>query len=395
MKIRKQYFYSLSMVMVFFLLASCAPEVSFYVTRPAKLTVENVESIEFGSFKDILDSEIKAPHRFKRGSSARLSPKVTAFKSNLSAAELVKSMLVAGLSKSGQYRLINSGAAAGDSGGTIPDAAEIGVIQAKVKYFERSFEDAEEVFYLLLATKSGLDFRDKALLIANREIVIAAAERSRKGFKVDTPYVEKVAAMEVTFELERKSTGNRIVESQTFRSYFIQKWGGLSDTSHLPPTVRSSIIGSSNEQSSLFDVLLNRAERIEQVLLDPEEFLAMGGKLQNNSSVPDNSLDIQMRLANHIVDQYLKMISQYTEKTVLDVASGDAIAVNFIRGNAYEKAINRLENMERKEEDSFNLALAYESIGEIAQAVKYYQEAIDKDPGNKTYKDAIRRVSNR
>ena len=93
-----------------------------------------------------------------------------------------------------------------------------------------------------------------------------------------------------------------------------------------------------------------------------------------------------------IVDDYLQKISKYSVEAVLEVAAGDSVAVNYMNGNAYEKAINRLEGLEeRSEADSYNLALSYESIGERSQATKYYQEALDKNPENAIYKEAIDR----
>ena len=395
MTIRHSFTNVLPGLMILFLLASCAPQVTFYVTRPSQLPVEKIEFIEFGRFEDIIGDEIAAPQGGSFSSSARLNPKVSAFTSNASSAHLVRSMLESGLSQSGQYRLVDSTLTVAGSGGVIPEVATTGVIHARVKYFERSFEDTEGVFYLLMALKSGLELREQAILMASKQGIIAAAERGRKGFKVDTPYVEKIAAMEVTFDLQRKSTGVNVVAPQTLRSYYVQKWGGLDQTSHLPGATKSAILGDVKEQRSLFDLLTNEADRIEKVIFDPEEFLALGGKLENNPSVPANSLDIQVRLGNHIVDRYLRRISQYTEQTELEVASGDSIAMNYIKGNAYEMAINRLENIERAKEDSFNLALAYESIGENNQAAKFYQEALDKDPKNKSYKKALRRVRKR
>ena len=377
------------------LLTSCAPQVTFYVTRPPQLPVNNVESIEFGQFTDLLESEIASPRGGNLSSSANLEPKLSDFTSNISSAHLVRSMLESGLSKSEQYRLVDPNLAVAGSGGIVPEAAKTAVVHARVKYFEKSFEDSEEMFYLLMATKSGLDFREQAIMMASRQAIISAAERSRKGFKVRTPYVEKIAAMEVTFDLKRKSSGEDIVNPQTLRSYYVQKWGGLERTSHIPVSARIAILRDKEEQSSFINLLMNKADRIEKVLLDPEEFLALGGKLQDNPAVPNNSLDIQVRLANHIVERYLKKISQYTEQTVLNVASGDSVAVNYIKGNAYEKAINRLETIEREDEDTFNLALAYESIGETNQAAKYYQEAVDQDPKNETYRKALRRVQTR
>ena len=82
--------------------------------------------------------------------------------------------------------------------------------------------------------------------------------------------------------------------------------------------------------------------------------------------------------------------------STINLHHGDSLAA--MRGmadNAYELAINRLENIQRSEEDTFNLALAYESIAENRQAAKYYREALNQSPGNKTYQNALKRVQKR
>ncbi|MCP4757327.1 MAG: hypothetical protein GY866_41230 [Proteobacteria bacterium] len=398
MKYANQAKMALSVVALLALLASCAPKITFYVTRPPLLSIKEVETVSIGSFENIKGEEIALPEAVRGSrmqSRSALEPTIARFQSNDDAAEMVRAMLVAGLSESGQYRLANTGGISGGFSGSVPNPSTTGIVNARVKYYEFTDEDSEKIFYLLLATKGGLNIRDQALLVVAKTGVTQAAERSGKGFEVDTPFIEKIAAMEVEFDLVRQSNQEKITETQRIRSYFVKKWGGKDDTTHLPGSLKQVIVSTYQEDESLLGTLQTKADQLQLALMDPDEFLARGGKLKKDPSVPLNSLGIQTRLARDIVGQYLKRVSQYTEETTLEVASGDAIGANFIKGNAYEKAINRLENIERTEDDSFNLALAYESIAEYPQAAKYYQEALDKKPGNPTYRQALKRVTNR
>ncbi|MBU2643399.1 hypothetical protein KKI24_01740 [bacterium] len=383
------------LVTVLFFLGACAPETTFYVRRPAQLPIKNIDNIAIGNFADATGEEIPLPAGLQPSrlkSRGDLQPEITRFTANKKTAEFIKSMVTAGLATSGQYRLVDLGPGNASSGGVLPDPDRTAIVQAKVKYYEFDVEDAEKVFYLLLATKGGLNLRDQAILMATRQGIIAAAERDQKGFQVSTPYIEKVAALEVEFDMIRQSNGEKIVETQRYRAYETRKWGGNPDTSHLPPSLKEIIIVEYQKNESLADTLKTSVADLKLALLDPEVYLARGGKLRSDKSVVKNPLEIQTDLASHVVDRYLRQISQYTEETTLKIASGDPIAVNYLKGNAYEKAINRLENIPRSEEDAFNLALAYESIAENNQAAKYYQEALNKNPGNKTYQEALKRV---
>ena len=396
MKLKQKQAFGIAAAFILLTLGACTPELTFYVTRPAKLPIENVDNITIGSFSDATGKNITLPGRLKSDrlkSKNGLQPSIHQLKSNKKAAEFIQSMVSAGLSTSGQYRLVEPGLITPDSGGVVPDARKTGVISAEVKYYEFTAEDAEKVFYLLLATKGGLNLRDQAILLATKEGVIVSAERGRKGFQVQTPYVEKLAALEVSFDLTRQSNGEKIVKTQRYRAYYTQKWGGNPKTSHIPKQLKKVIVDRYEKNQSLADLVTSSAAEIELAILDPEEYLARGGKLRNDPSVVKNSLEIQAELSRNVVDQYLKQISQYTEETKLEIAAGDAIAVNYLKGNAYELAINRLENLQRKEADTYNLALAYESIAENRQAAKYYQEALDKSPNNQLYKNALKRVS--
>lgn len=382
-------------IILLMLLAACTPELTFYVTRPAKLPVQNVDNIAIGTFSDQTGKPIAPPGNRMRTEPVgdTLKPTVQTFAANKKAAGFLRSMVTAGLSTSGQYRLVDPGLTTADSGGALPDPTRTAVVSANVKYYEFVAEDAEKVFYLLLATKGGLNIRDQAMLLATKQGVIAAAERNRKGFRVETPYIEKIAALEVDFDLTRQSSGEKIVPTQRYRAYFTQKWGGDPDTSHLPGSLREIIVTRYEKNDSIAGMIEASAAELERALMDPHEYLARGAKLQTNPAVVKNSLQIQSELAETVVDEYLKQISRYTEETQLEIASGDDIAVNYLRGNAYELAINRLQSLERRsEEDTYNLALAYESIAETTQAARYYREALDRSPNNQTYQEALKRV---
>lgn len=378
--------------LLFGFLAGCAPKLTFYVTRPPNLPIRGIDTIALGAVEDDLNAPIPFPGNTSNTRSpgaATLTPRISRFQSNSVSADLVKSLLLSGLSQSGHYRIAQIGDDGIGFSGVVPDQAKTGVITARVKYFAFTEEESEKMFHLLLATRRNLDFRDRLALMGFKATVIAEAERSKKGFEVNTPYIETVAAMEIAFDLIRQSNGEKVVETQTYRSYFAKKWGGDQETSHLPRQVKRVIATTRQPQPTLFD----QVAELGLAMSDPERFLAQGGRLMNDPSVPLNKLDTKTLLAREIVSEYLKQISQYTVETTLDIANGDDIAVNFLRGGAFEMAINRLESIQRSEDDSYNLALAYESVAEYFQAAKYYREALDKDPGNRIYKASLRRVT--
>lgn len=383
------------------LLASCAPKLTFVVSRPSQLPIKNVKSVSMGKFDNQQGQMIALPtlpKDKKWEAKGTIVPTVNKFTANGEAANILRGVLVAGLSKSGEYRLLNTSGENSGFTGVIPDPTSTGVLHAKVKYYEFTKEGLEKPLYMVLAKNKyipkSLNWKQKIglkIAFAGGEALYRAT--MKKGFKVPTPYVEKIAAMEVQFDFIRKSDGKKIIPTQTFRSYYVKKTGGENGTSHLPKTLKSIIQDTYQKDESLLGNLSAAADKLKLASGDPDEFLAQGGKLKNNPSILLTNLDIKTRLAGQIMTQFLKKITKYTETTELAVASGDAIAVNYLNGNAYEKAINRLSGLNGKgKADLFNLGLAYESIGEALQAHKYYSEALAKDSGNQVYKDAVKRV---
>lgn len=376
-------------------LASCTPELKVLVTNPAKLQLEGIQYLSFAAFEDELDQEIPLPGRID---SASLSvrgahdPAVLQFTSNSTSSDLVRAITVSRLSASNQYRLLNSGGADVIFSGIIPDASAIGVISAKVRHFEQVFESSERRFFTLLATRGGGNLQEQLAFMAARQTSSSIASQTEKGYHLPVPYIEIVSAMEVTFEMIRKSTGEAIVPDQVYRSYYVRKWGGSSERSHLPEQLKAVIVTRFQEDEVERSAFAYQLEQIKTAITDPDEFLARGGRLTVDRSVPRTPLEVRSRLAREIADQFVQQISQTTEEKNLEVAAGDGTAVTFMKGNAFELAINRLETIDRSEADAYNLGLCYESVGEYRQALVYYQEALDKDPGNKSYQEAISRI---
>ena len=75
----------------------------------------------------------------------------------------------------------------------------------------------------------------------------------------------------------------------------------------------------------------------------------------------DCSFQISTNYKNEKVDDELSnsaiklfiYLSKYNVETIVHVASGDSIGTNLINGNAYQKAINYLENFAEKSDDNY------------------------------------------
>lgn len=390
--IKQRKLFSIMAGAVLILLSSCAPQVSFQVTRPAELPVDNVNYISFGTFDFQKGSRIDMPKKGS-GTKAGLSPSVTMMAANQDTSDLIRSILAASLSKEGQFQLLNTDNKKRAWNGVIPDASKTGTITARIRYFEKTFSEFEKQQFILLITKGGLGPEETVVLEGITKSVVNTSEKNGKGLKVPVGYIEKIAAMEIEYDLTRANNQQKIIPTQKFQAYYVKKWGGDENTSHLDPANRGWIVSNYDLDKSLIDQLRSQSEKLQLAYNDPQEFIALGGKLKQNLAVPSNSLDIQLFLAERITRQFTKKISTYTETATLEIANGDEEATTLLRGNAYGKAVNRLESLaERSEEDTYNLALAYESMGERIPALKYYQELQDQDPSNEVYSQAVKRL---
>ena len=406
MKNSKFIFFTLCSLLV----ASCAAkEIKFYVTKPSQFKIENVKYIETGTFISssgkietiqIEKEEPKpgeAPAEPEEPDYKPIEPVINEFNANTDAHQIVRGVLFSILSRNDQYQILNTEEGVFMTGAQ-PDSAETGLINAKVKFFAISNLSQEKLSYILVAKKQNLPLMDQLMLEGILIGVVAGLEANDKGFKVSTPYVEKIAAMEAEFEFIRKSDKSKIIPNQVFRSYYLKKHGGNSDgifslgTSHIKFETKQAIYNKFPNESFLEDIT-SEIDSLELAFMDPDEFLAKGGNLKQANNLPDTLLEIKYKLAEDITNQFVPKISKYNVETIVHVASGDSIGTNLINGNAYQKAINHLENLaEKSDADNYNLGLAYESIGERNQALKYYQRAYGMSPENEIYHNSRNRL---
>ena len=384
-----------------FLFTACAPKVSFQIERPPLQFVENINYIEVGNFQTV-SGQIKFPSdatseskRIFSGTEKILKPAISEFNSTNEqghlTADLLRAALLHELSLQSPYQLINTTGMEAGFSGVLPDQSEIAVLHGKVKYAEIIIESEEGLSYFTNVKNKGATL-EQSLLAG---VVSMGAESSGTGFVIATPYVEQIAALEVEFLLLRKNDGSEVVPSQSFRTYFVRKWGGSVVTSHLPLKIKDSIINNYQSDEDSSESLLSIIDRAGLSFTNPTEYFARGFNLRNNAKVPQTTLELKIRLGRQVARQYVKQISPYQERAELLVQDGNSVAVNLIRGNAYQEAVAFLLALnERTAEDEHNLGLAFEAAGEISQARKHYETALKMDSNNPVFKAALTRTIN-
>ena len=382
-----------------FLITSCAPKISFKIERPPVQQIENINYIELGNFQ-IVSGKIKIPSETASDSSQifsrtekLLKPAITKLNSKKEqgdlTADLLRAALVHELSLQSPYQLINTTGKKDGFSGVLPDKSEIAILHGKVKYAEIIFESQEGLSYFTNVKNKGATLEQSLLA----SVVSMGAESSGAGFVIATPYVEQIAALEVEFTLRRKNDDSEVVPSQSFRTYFARKWGGSGASSHLPIMVKNAIKQKYQSDEDITVSLLSKIDQAGLYFTNPNEYYARGFNLRNNVQVPQTPLDLKIRLGRQIARQYVKQISPYQETTELLVQDGNSVAVNLIRGNAYQEAIAFLQALnERTAEDEHNLGLAFEAGGEISQARKHYETALQMDNNNVVFKAALTRT---
>ena len=383
------------------LFTACAPKVSFQIERPPLQLVANINYIEVGNFQTA-SGQIKFPSdatseskRIFSGTENILKPAISEFNSTNEqghlTADLLRAALLHELSLQSPYQLINTTGKEAGFSGALPDQSEIAVLHGKVKYAEIIIESEEGLSYFTNVKNKGATL-EQSLLAG---VVSMGAESSGTGFVIATPYVEQIAALEVEFLLLRKNDNSEVVPSQSFRTYFVRKWGGSVVTSHLPLKIKDSIINNYQSDEDSSESLLSIIDRAGLSFTNPTEYFARGFNLRNNAKVPQTTLELKIRLGRQVARQYVKQISPYQERAELLVQDGNSVAVNLIRGNAYQEAVAFLLALnERTAEDEHNLGLAFEAAGEILQARKHYETALKMDSNNPVFKAALTRTIN-
>ena len=142
----------------------------------------------------------------------------------------------------------------------IPDPNRVAVISALVRYSQIKQESKEPVPYFLTVFNEALQIQQQ-LWLRTLFSVRNMAVRSKS-----TPYVELIGALEVRISLNRQSNEAELIPPQTLRAFYVRKWGGKSETSHLPDNVRLWITKNFQEDENLTERLPSESDKTRMIV---------------------------------------------------------------------------------------------------------------------------------
>ena len=388
---------NLFLVLVFFAasLMSCSflsqgTKTEFVVAQTPKFELNEIDALKVGQFKGQPLVKISLP--VEAEGPPDLSPGVLSFEADQSSeqvAELFRLQLLKNFSKKSSLKLLNTSEDAKGYPVVIPDPNRVAVISALVRYSQIKQESKEPVPYFLTVFNEALPIEQQLLA---RDAVFGA-ERLGGGIEENTPYVELIGVLEVRISLNRQSNGAELIPPQTLQAFYVRKWGGKSETSHLPDNVRLWITKNFQEDENLTERFPSESDKTRMIIANQEQYLAQGYNLKRDSRVPLSNLDLQYRLTDQIAREYVSQVIPTFRKADMSIDSdGDEVGTTLLQGNAYEEAITYLQGRkDRTASDDYNLGLAYEALGQRQQARTFYESANRRDSED-LYEDALNRV---
>ena len=384
-------------VLVFFAasLMSCSffsqgTKTEFVLAQTPKFELNEIDALKVGQFKGQPLVKISLP--VEAEGPPGLSPGVLSFEADQSSeqvAELFRLQLLKNFSKKSSLKLLNTSEDAKGYPVVIPDPNRVAVISALVRYSQIKQESKEPVPYFLTVFNEALPIEQQLLA---RDAVFGA-ERLGGGIEENTPYVELIGVLEVRISLNRQSNGAELIPPQTLQAFYVRKWGGKSETSHLPDNVRLWITKNFQEDENLTERFPSESDKTRMIIENQEQYLAQGYNLKRDSRVPLSNLDLQYRLTDQIAREYVSQVIPTFRKADMSIDSdGDGVGTTLLQGNAYEEAITYLQaRKDRTASDDYNLGLAYEALGQIQQARTFYESANRRDSED-LYEEALNRV---
>ena len=384
-------------VLVFFAasLMSCSffsqgTKTEFVLAQTPKFELNEIDALKVGQFKGQPLVKISLP--VEAEGPPDLSPGVLSFEADQSSeqvAELFRLQVIKNFSKNSSLRLLNTSEDVKGYAGVIPDPNRVAVISALVRYSQIKQESKEPVPYFLTVFNEALPIEQQLLA---RDTVFGA-ERLGGGIEENTPYVELIGVLEVRISLNRQSNGAELIPPQTLQAFYVRKWGGKSETSHLPDNVRLWITKNFQEDENLTERFPSESDKTRMITENQEQYLARGYNLKRDSRVPLSNLDLQYRLTDQIAREYVSQVIPTFRKADMSIDSdGDEVGTTLLQGNAYEEAITYLQGRkDRTASDDYNLGLAYEALGQRQQARTFYESANRRD-SEELYAEALNRV---
>ena len=370
---------------------SQSPQIEFVVAQSPKFELNEIDALKVGSFKG--QPLVKIPLPVEAEGTPHLSPSVLSFEADQSSeqvAELFRLQVIKNFSKNSSLRLLNTSEDVKGYGGVIPAPNRVVVISALVRYSQIRKESKESVPYFVTVFNEALPIEQQFSARGS----VFGAERIGDGIKENTPYVELMGALEVRVSLNRQSNGGELIPPQILQAFYVRKWGGKSETSHLPDNVRVWINKNFQEDENLTERFLNEADKTRMIAENYEQYLAQGYNLRHDSKVPLSNLDLQYRLTEQIAREYVSQVVPTFRKADMSIDDdGDEVSITLLKGNAYEEAVAYLQGRkDRTASDDYNLGLAYEVLGQRQQARTFYESA-NRRYSEDLYEEALNRVN--
>ena len=370
---------------------SQSPQIEFVVAQSPKFELNEIDALKVGSFKG--QPLVKIPLPVEVEGTPHLSPSVLSFEADQSSeqvAELFRLQVIKNFSKNSSLRLLNTSEDVKGYGGVIPAPNRVVVISALVRYSQIRKESKESVPYFVTVFNEALPIEQQF----SARGAVFGAERLGDGIKENTPYVELMGALEVRVSLNRQSNGGELIPPQILQAFYVRKWGGKSETSHLPDNVRVWINKNFQEDENLTEQFLNEADKTRMISENYEQYLAQGYNLRHDSKVPLSNLDLQYRLTEQIAREYVSQVVPTFRKADMSIDDdGDEVSITLLKGNAYEEAVAYLQGRkDRTASDDYNLGLAYEVLGQRQQARTFYESA-NRRYSEDLYEEALNRVN--
>ena len=370
---------------------SQSPQIEFVVAQSPKFELNEIDALKVGSFKG--QPLVKIPLPVEAEGTPHLSPSVLSFEADQSSeqvAELFRLQVIKNFSKNSSLRLLNTSEDVKGYGGVIPAPNRVVVISALVRYSQIRKESKESVPYFVTVFNEALPIEQQFSARGS----VFGAERLGDGIKENTPYVELMGALEVRVSLNRQSNGGELIPPQILQAFYVRKWGGKSETSHLPDNVRVWINKNFQEDENLTEQFLNEADKTRMISENYEQYLAQGYNLRHDSKVPLSNLDLQYRLTEQIAREYVSQVVPTFRKADMSIDDdGDEVSITLLKGNAYEEAVAYLQGRkDRTASDDYNLGLAYEVLGQRQQARTFYESA-NRRYSEDLYEEALNRVN--
>ena len=384
-------------ILVFFAasLMSCSffsqgTKIEFVLAQTPKFELNEIDALEVGQFKGQPLVKISLP--VKAEGPPDLSPGVLSFGADQSSelvAELFRLQVLKNFSKKSSLKLLNTSEDDKGYPVVIHDPYRVAVISALVRYCHIRKESKELVPYFVTVFNEALPI-EQQLLARN---AVFGAERLGRGIEENTPYVELMGALEVRISLNRQSNGAELIPPQTLQAFYVRKWGGKSETSHLPDNVRLWITENFQEDENLTERFSSESDKTRMITKNHEQYPAQLYNLKRDSRVPLSNLDLQYRLTDQIAREYVSQVIPTFRKADMSIESdGDEVGITLLQGNAYEEAITYLQGRkDRTASDDYNLGLAYEAFGQRQQARTFYESANLRDSED-LYEEALNRV---